>query len=108
MEVHLGGRHLTLAVAGLAIFGLVLFLLGRWSERLGRPEKQPVETVAIDNSPAPAAASDPAAAPKDLTFYETLGKRVTPGLQEAAKSPASRKEPPAELPAATAPTATPV
>ena len=107
MEVQLGGRHLTLAVAGLAFFGLVLFLLGRWSERLGRPENQPVETVAIGSSPTPAAASDPAAAPKDLTFYETLEKRVTPGLQESAKSPAPRKEPPAELPAATAPTPTP-
>jgi len=108
MEVQLGGRHLTLAVAGLAFFGLVLFLLGRWSERLGRPENQPVETVATGSSPTPAAASDPAAAPKDLTFYETLGKRVTPGLQESAKSPASRKEPPAELPAATASTPAPV
>ena len=38
MEVQLGARHLTLAVAGLALFGLVLFLLGRWSERLARPE----------------------------------------------------------------------
>jgi len=110
VEVQLGGRHLTLAVAGLAFFGLVLFLLGRWSERLGRPETQEVATVATGSSPAPAGAVDPAAAPKDLTFYETLGKRVTPGLQETAKTTAPRREPPAELPAtvASAPAPAPV
>ncbi|MCI0566751.1 MAG: SPOR domain-containing protein [Acidobacteria bacterium] len=106
MEVQLGGRHLTLAVAGLAFFGLVLFLLGRWSERLGRPESQAVAVAAAGS--APAGASDPAAAPKDLTFYETLGKRVTPGLQETSKSAASRREPPAELPAAPSPPPAPV
>jgi cell division septation protein DedD len=108
MEVQLGGRHLTLAVVGLALFGLVLFLLGRWSERLGRPDSSPMATVPTATTPAPAAASDPAAAPKDLTFYETLGKKVTPDLQETSKPAVSRREPPAELPAVASPAPTQV
>ena len=109
MEVQLGGRHLTMAVAGLALFGLVLFLLGRWSERLGRSDSQPpVEVATGSGAAAPAGAPDPAAPPKDLTFYETLGRRVTPGLQETAKSAVPRREPPAELPAASSPPPAPV
>jgi cell division septation protein DedD len=109
MEVQLGGRHLTMAVAGLALFGLVLFLLGRWSERLGRTESQPAAAMATGSGAgAPPGSPDPAAPPKDLTFYETLGKRVTPGLQETAKSAPSRREAPAELPAASSPPPAPV
>ncbi|MCI0656371.1 MAG: SPOR domain-containing protein [Acidobacteria bacterium] len=109
MEVQLGGRHLTMAVAGLALFGLVLFLLGRWSERLGRTESQPAAAVATGSgAAAPTGSPDPAAPPKDLTFYETLGKRGTPGLQETGKSAASRREAPAELPAAPSPPPGPV
>src|SRR5262252_5636736 len=85
VDVQLGGRHLTLAVAGLALFGLVLFLLGRWSERMRRSEA-PVEVASDDSSRSPAVTPDPGSAPKDLTFYETLGKKSTPGLQEAPKS----------------------
>ena len=104
MEVQIGGRHLTLAVAGLALFGLVLFLLGRWSERMARPqEAMPTETVAATPPAAGNSAPDPAAAPKDLTFYETLGKKATPGLQETRKPDPPRREPPAELPAAATP-----
>jgi cell division septation protein DedD len=108
MEMQLGGRHLTLAVAGLALFGLVLFLLGRWSERLGRPDIQPDATAAAGSPAALDGAPDPAAAPKDLTFYETLGKKLTPGLQDTSKSAASRREPPAELPTAASPAPPPM
>ena len=98
VDVQLGGRHLTLAVAGLALFGLVLFLLGRWSERVGKSEPPPVEEVESVRSPSHPPAPDPASAPKDLTFYDTLGKQSTPMLQEPPKSEVSRQEPPAELP----------
>ena len=96
VELQLGGRHLTLAVVGLALFGVVLFLLGRWSERVAQPTVPPaegIEEASISNSRD---ASDPAA-PRGLTFYETLGKKATPGFQESSKQ-AARKEPPAVLP----------
>lgn len=96
MEVQLGGRHLTLAVAGLALFGLVLFLLGRWSERMAQPstvEVEPGASILAKDAPDPAA-------PRELTFYETLGKKQTPGLQSPAKTTAPSREAPAELPAA--------
>ena len=95
VELQIGARHLTLAVTGLALFGLVLFLLGRWSERVavGTSAEAKVESAA-----APSAGSE-AGAPKELTFYETLGKRATPPLQET-RPRAPRSEPPAELPAA--------
>ena len=95
VELQIGARHLTLAVTGLALFGLVLFLLGRWSERVAVGESA---EVTIESAAAPAEGSE-AGAPKELTFYETLGKRATPPLQEA-RPRASRSELPAELPAA--------
>jgi len=98
VEVQLGGRHLTLAVAGLALFGLILFLLGRWSERVARPDLPFDEPARAAEAAGGPGAPDPAA-PRDLTFYETLGKRATPSLQEPAASPGVRHEPPAELPA---------
>ncbi len=96
MEFQLGGRHLTLAVVGLALFGGVLFLLGRWSERVARPSsgmRDGVEEVALAGDPASA---DPAA-PRELTFYETLGKKGSPGLQDTSRG-APGREPPAILP----------
>jgi len=96
VEFQLGGRHLTMAVAGLALFGAVLFLLGRWSERVARPAAQSVE--GIEESSLPSAESEPdPAAPRDLTFYETLGKKTAPGFQESSRKTAG-KEPPVVLP----------
>lgn len=104
VELQIGARHLTLAVTGLALFGLVLFLLGRWSERVAVGET--VEAKVESDASAPAWGTE-AGAPKELTFYETLGKRATPPLQETRPRP-SRSEPPAELPAAApSPAATP-
>jgi DedD protein len=102
VEFQLGGRHLTLAVLGLAVFGVVLFLLGRWSERVGRPA--PVEAGGGIEAPLEAADGEPA--PRELTFYETLGKKASPGFQESAR-PAARGEQPAVLPES-APAAPPV
>jgi len=96
VDVQLGGRHLTLAVTGLALFGLVLFLLGRWSERVGRSEAPPEEIASMDSRSQPS--PDSASAPKDLTFYDTLGKKSTAPLQEPPKSETFRREPHAELP----------
>ena len=103
VEFQLGGRHLTLAVLGLAVFGVVLFLLGRWSERVGRPV--PAEASAGIEAPLESAAGGEPA-PRELTFYETLGKKASPGFQEGAR-PAAGKEMPAVLPesAPTAPVA---
>jgi cell division septation protein DedD len=97
VELQIGARHLTLAVTGLALFGLVLFLLGRWSERVAVPETEEVKVEA--DASAPPGSAD-AGAPKELTFYETLGKRATPPLQEASRTRAAHAESPAELPAA--------
>ncbi|HEU5180877.1 MAG TPA: SPOR domain-containing protein [Candidatus Polarisedimenticolia bacterium] len=96
VELQIGARHLTLAVTGLALFGLVLFLLGRWSERVAVGETP--ETKVESDASVPAGSLE-AGAPKELTFYETLGKRATPPLQET-RPRAPRSEPPAELPAA--------
>ncbi len=96
MELQLGGRHLTLAVVGLALFGVVLFLLGRWSERVARPQDAAGEGIEETSLSDSRGAPDPAA-PRELTFYETLGKKGTPGFQESSL-PAGRKEPPAQLP----------
>ncbi len=96
VELQIGARHLTLAVTGLALFGLVLFLLGRWSERVAVGETP--ETKVESDASTPAGNLE-AGAPKELTFYETLGKRATPPLQET-RPRAPRSEPPAELPAA--------
>jgi DedD protein len=95
VEVQLQGRHLALAVTGLAVFGAVLFLLGRWSERAAHPAPAPAEEVVDAESPLRMA--PPAAAPRELTFYETLGKKESPAFREAAKT-SSRSEPPPELP----------
>jgi cell division septation protein DedD len=100
MEVQLGGRHLTLAVVGLALFGLVLFLLGRWSERMAQPATPEVEAVDGSGSSAPEKDAPDPAAPRELTFYETLGKKKTPGLQSPSKAALSPREAPAELPPA--------
>jgi len=96
IEFQLGARHLTLAVIGLALFGLVLFLLGRWSDRVARANSSPeaAEPVLISE----ASPKEDAGAPHELTFYETLGKKSGPGFQES-RPPAAKKEPPAELPA---------
>jgi cell division septation protein DedD len=99
-EVQLGGRHLTLAVVGLALFGLILFLLGRWSERAGRGQELPTESVEGVAPTNGDTATDPAAAPKDLSFYDTLGKKATPGFQESKGTSPAKREPPAELPPA--------
>ena len=101
VEFQLSGRHLALGLIGLFVLAAALFLLGRWSERKahGEPEISEVEEVAPD-SPAPTPA---AGAPKELTFYETLGRKGAPGLQESPKPAA--KEAPAELPAAPSPRA---
>ncbi len=96
VEFQLGGRHLTMAVVGLALFGVVLFLLGRWSERVARPEAQIAEGVEESSLPSARSEPDPAA-PGDLTFYETLGKKAAPGFQESSRKTA-RKEPPVVLP----------
>ncbi len=96
VELQIGARHLTLAVTGLALFGLVLFLLGRWSERVAVGETP--ETKVESDASVPTGNLE-AGAPKELTFYETLGKRATPPLQET-RPRAPRSEPPAELPAA--------
>ena len=106
MEVQLGGRHLALALVGLALFGLVLFLLGRWSERVARPEKVSTETVEAVSSPGTPGSADPAA-PRELTFYETLGKKSAPGLQAPPKVSTPRQEAPAELPPSSAPATLP-
>jgi cell division septation protein DedD len=99
VEFQLRGRHLTLAVVALALFGAVLFLLGRWSERVAGPEGPPGE--GIEESPLTGARSEPdPAAPRELTFYETLGKKTPVGFQAASKT-AARKEPPAVLPGST-------
>ncbi len=100
VELQLGGRHLALAMVGLALFGLVLFLLGRWSERVARqetaaPAGEGIEEVRL----APGGAPDPAA-PRELTFYETLGKKGSPAFHEATPAVTSRQEPPAVLPEA--------
>jgi len=100
MEVQLGGRHLTLAVVGLALFGLVLFLLGRWSERAGRAQEPATETVEGVSPAKGDSGVDTGAAPKDLSFYDTLGKKATPGFQESKKASPARREAPAELPTA--------
>jgi len=100
VEFQLRGRHLTLAVVALALFGAVLFLLGRWSERVARPEGAPEE--GIEESPLTGGRTEPdPAAPRELTFYETLGKKKTPPGFQAAPKPAARKEPPAVLPGST-------
>jgi len=96
VEFQLGGRHLTMAVAGLALFGVVLFLLGRWSERVARPEAQAAEGIEESSLPSTRSEPDPAA-PRELTFYETLGKKAAPGFQESSRKTA-RKEPPVVLP----------
>lgn len=100
VELQLGGRHLALAMAGLALFGLVLFLLGRWSERVARqetaePAGEGIEEVRL----APGGAPDPAA-PRELTFYETLGKKAPPAFHDATPVVSSRHEPPVVLPEA--------
>ena len=103
MELQLGGRHLTLAMVGLALFGVVLFLLGRWSERVARPPAQAEEGIEETSLSGSRSAPDPAA-PRELTFYETLGKKGTPGFQESSPK-AGRKEPPAVLPESSSPPA---
>ena len=100
VELQVGARHLTLAVTGLALFGLVLFLLGRWSERVAAPDA--AEATVESDASASSVGAD-AGAPKELTFYETLGKRATPPLQEASRAHAAASEPPAELPASPSP-----
>jgi DedD protein len=106
VEFQLRGRHLTLAVVALALFGAVLFLLGRWSERVARPEGQP--EGGIEESPLAGARTEPdPAAPRELTFYETLGKKTPAGFQAASKT-AARKEPPVVLPGSTRVPAPPV
>ncbi|HEV8375371.1 MAG TPA: SPOR domain-containing protein [Candidatus Polarisedimenticolia bacterium] len=106
MEVQLGGRHLTLAVVALALFGLVLFLLGRWSERVAQPKTEEVEAVDGSGSPSLGSSATDPAAPRELTFYETLGKKSTLGFQSTLKSAASKREAPAELPPSAAQPAT--
>jgi cell division septation protein DedD len=101
VELQVGARHLTLAVTGLALFGLVLFLLGRWSERVAVPDSAEAKVVEADAYAPPGGAD--AGAPKELTFYETLGKRATPPLQETSRARAAKSEAPAELPAASSP-----
>ena len=96
VEFQLGGRHLTLAVVGLALFGAVLFLLGRWSERMAQPAGQPEEGIEESRLTGSRTEPDPAA-PRELTFYETLGKKAAPGFQAASRT-AARKEPPVVLP----------
>jgi len=108
MEVQLGGRHLTLAVVGLALFGLVLFLLGRWSERMAQPNTAEVEAVDGPGASTLAKGAPDPAAPHELTFYETLGKKKTPGLQSPAKGVSPSPEAPAELPPATPAPSAPV
>jgi cell division septation protein DedD len=103
VELQIGARHLTLAVTGLALFGLVLFLLGRWSERVAVGETP--ETKVESDASSPTGTLE-AGAPKELTFYETLGKRATPPLQET-RPRVPRSEPPAELPAAAPASAAP-
>lgn len=95
VEFQLGGRHLTIAVVGLTLFGSVLFLLGRWSDRAARSG---AGAEAEESAPAAAAPGKDDAAPRELTFYETLGKQSGPGFQES-RPPAVPKEPPAQLPA---------
>lgn len=95
MEFQLQGRHLALAVTGLAVFGAVLFLLGRWSERAAHPA--PAAEEVVTEGVAPPRAAPPAAAPRELTFYETLGKKESPAFREAVKPP-PRAEPPPDLP----------
>jgi len=104
VEVQLGGRHLALALAGFAIFGVVLFLLGRWSQRMVRPEETPtvVDTVEGAAPGSRGAVADPAA-PRDLTFYETLGKKGGPGLADARKALAESKAPEAAAGSTAAP-----
>ncbi len=96
VEFQLGGRHLTMAVLGLALFGVILFLLGRWSERVARPDAPDAEGIEQTSLPPEESEPDPAA-PRDLTFYETLGKKAVPKFQESSKRTAP-KEPPAVLP----------
>ena len=96
VEFQLGGRHLTLAVVGLALFGVVLFLLGRWSERMAQPSAQSAEGIEESSLSSTRSEADPAT-PRELTFYETLGKKATPGFQESSRK-AARKEPPVVLP----------
>jgi cell division septation protein DedD len=100
MELQLGGRHLTMVVVGLALFGVVLFLLGRWSERVARPEAPAGQGIAESPLPAGREAPDPAQ-PRELTFYETLGKKSTPGFRQSSGSGGG--EPPANLPETASP-----
>lgn len=99
VELQLAGRHLALAVVGLALFGLVLFLLGRWTERVGRPTSPLADAVGEETAPPPPeeVAENPLAGPRELTFYETLGKKATPGLNGTPDT-SGRREPPAVLP----------
>jgi len=108
MELQLGGRHLTMAMVGLVLFGTVLFLLGRWSERVARPAEAPAvegiqETTLHDDSKG----APDSTAPHELTFYETLGKKTAAGFQESAKFD-NKKEPPAAVPKAAESSAAPV
>jgi len=96
VEFQLGGRHLTMAVVGLAVFGVVLFLLGRWSERVARPDAPGTEKIEETSVPSDGGEPDPAA-PRELTFYETLGKKAVPAFQES-RGKAAPKEPPVLLP----------
>ena len=105
VELQLGGRHLTLAVVGLALFGGMLFLLGRWSERVARPGEQAAGGIEVTSLPGSGGTRDPAE-PRELTFYETLGKKATPAFREESP-PTTRKEAPAILPGSASPPAAP-
>jgi len=97
-ELQLGGRHLVLGIALLALAGATLFFLGRLSERLARPSVPPAENVAQAALAERQSLPDPAA-PRELTFYETLGKKDTAGFRSSPVS-GERKEPPPVLPPA--------
>ena len=115
VELQLGGRHLVLGIALLALAGAALFFLGRLSERLARPAAPPAEGITQTALTERKSAPDPAA-PHELTFYETLGKKDTAGFHSSPKG-GDRKEQPPDLPplarshppaGSTAPESTPV
>src|SRR5690349_792394 len=81
-ELQLGGRHLVVGTVLLALAGAALFFLGRLSERLARPAEPPAEGITQATLGDRKAAPDPAA-PRELTFYETLGNKATAGFHAA-------------------------